>query len=134
MALIRSLVSYQVLYKFFKITMSIIAIAKILILYYPLSQMDLKQVNKIAQWRPILFIFLIMNTMISLHSRSLINLIRSHQKLSAFQIINLEITTLGYWNEMKCLVLLEFQGYSKCQSPDHLNSTKKTKSLFNFDG
>jgi hypothetical protein len=49
MALIRSLVSYQVLYKFFKITMSIIAIAKSLTLYYPLSQMDLKQVNKIAQ-------------------------------------------------------------------------------------
>ena len=44
-----------------------------------------------------------------------------------FQIINREVTIQGYSNEMRCLVLLEFQGFSKCQSPDHLSSTRKTK-------
>jgi hypothetical protein len=48
MALIRSLVSYILLYRSLKITMSIIAIAKSLTLYCPLSQMDLKLASKIA--------------------------------------------------------------------------------------
>lgn len=48
MALIRSLVCCLHQFRFLPIIMSIIAIAKSLILYYPLSPMDHKLANKVA--------------------------------------------------------------------------------------